>query len=219
MGSMKKSATLTSPEIWANIDERMQKGDEDRWLSSRYAPKRARRALIALYAFAYELARIRVVVTEPHLGAIRFQWWRDALEELERGETPRAHDVVGALADMLAEGRYRLDALNRLVDQYEDAFEAADRSQQPEGLLTATAARVLADAHGWGPHIAVLAPHVAALRRGESVGYGPVVPTVPKAIRPALAHLRLRRLYGKDSPPSRMARRLCVMRAIMSGKV
>lgn len=216
---MTSSATLTSPEIWASIDDRMRKGDEDRWLSSRYAPKPERRALIALYAFAYELARVRLVVTEPGLGAIRFQWWRDALGEMERGEKPREHDVAGALADMLGQGRYRLDALNRLVDQYEDAFEAGERGQQPEALLTATAARVLADAHGWGRHIAELAPHVAALRRGESVGYGPVVPKAPVSIRPAVAHFRLRRLYGKTGEPGNLARRLCVMRGAMSGKV
>ena len=216
---MPKTATLTSTEIWTSLDEKVQAGDEDRWLSSRYAPKPARRALIALYAFAYELARVRLVVTEPGLGAIRYQWWREALEEIEAGKPPRAHDVVGALADMLAENRYRLDALKRLVDQFEDAFEADDRTQQPESLLTATAARVLADAHGWGTHITTLAPHVAALRRGESVGYGPVVPRVPKSIRPAVAHLRLRRLYGQKREAGKLARRLCVLRGVMSGKV
>ncbi|MEQ9315034.1 MAG: squalene/phytoene synthase family protein [Henriciella sp.] len=219
MGSMPDSTTLTSPEIWANIDRRLRKGDEDRWLSSRYAPKPERRALIALYALAYELARVRLIVTEPGLGAIRFQWWRDALEEIETGKPPREHDVVGALADMLAENRYRIDALKRLVDQYEDAFEASDRELQPETLLTATAARILTDAHGWGKHIGTMAPHFAALRRGESVGYGPVVPRVPKAILPATAHFRLRRLYGKRPNPSQLSKRLCVMRAVMSGKV
>lgn len=219
MGSMSDSATLTSPEIWANIDDRLRTGDEDRWLSSRYAPKSARRALTALYAFAWELARIRLVVTEPGLGAIRFQWWREALETMERGERPPEHDVAGALADMIAENRYRIDALQRLVDQYEAAFEEADRTLQPEALLTATAARILADAHGWGRYIADLAPHVAALRRGESVGYGPVVPAAPTSIRPAVAHLRLRRLYGKTRTPGQLRRRLCVMRAVMTGKV
>ncbi|WP_158085544.1 squalene/phytoene synthase family protein [Henriciella aquimarina] len=197
----------------------MRNGDEDRWLSSRYAPKPERRALIALYAFAWELARVRLVVTEPGLGAIRFQWWRDTLEAFEKGEKPREHEVVGALADMLAEDRYRLDALKRLVDHYEDAFEDADRAQQPEALLTATAAQVLADAHGWGRHIASLAPHVAALRRGEKVGYGPVVPQAPVSIRPAIAHLRLRRIYGKTNEPGNLSKRLCVMRGAMSGKV
>lgn len=219
MGSMPDSATPTSPEIWANIDQRLRKGDEDRWISSRYAPRAERRALIALYAFAYELARVRLLVTEPGLGAIRFQWWRDALEEIETGKTPRAHDVVGALADMLAEDRYRIDALKRLIDQYEDAFDASDRELQPETLLTATAARVLADAHGWGQHIGTMAPHFAALRRGERVGFGPVVPKVPKSIRPAVAHFRLRRLYGKAPDPSSFSKRLSVLRAITSGKV
>ena len=216
---MPASATLTSPEIWAIIDDRLRTGDEDRWLSSRYAPKPARRALTTLYAFAWELARIRLAVTEPGLGAIRFQWWREALEAMGRGEAPPEHEVTGALVDMLSENRFRIDALQRLVDQYETAFEEADRAQQPEALLTATAARVLADAHGWGRHIADLAPHVAALRRGERVGYGPVVPLVPASIRPAVAHLRLRRLYGKTRNPGRLRKRLCVMRAVMSGKV
>ncbi|RIJ15593.1 hypothetical protein D1227_19055 [Henriciella mobilis] len=219
MGSMPHSSTLTSPEIWASLDEKVRAGDEDRWLSSRYASKPERRALTALYAFAYELARVRLVVTEPGLGAIRFQWWREALEEIEQGKTPRAHDVVGALAGMLAENRYDIGALKRLVDQFEDAFEDSDRALQPEALLTATAARVLANAHGWGTHITSLAPHVAALRRGERVGYGPVVARVPKSIRPAIAHLRLRRLYGRQTPPGKLSRRMCVLRGIMTGQV
>ena len=219
MGSMTDSATLTSPEMWANIDRIVRKGDEDRWISSRYAPRRERRALIALYAFAFELARVRLIVSEPPLGAIRFQWWRDALEEIKQGKTPREHETVSALADMIAEGRFPIDALERLIDQYETAFESSDRALQPETLLTATAARVLASAHGWGKHVGALAPHVAALRRGERVGYGPVVPKVPKAIRPAIAHFRLRRVYGKSETPGSLAKRLCVMKAISSGEV
>ena len=219
MGSMPVSATLTSPEMWANIDKQLRKTDEDRWISSRYAPGAQRRGLVALYSFAVELARVRLVVTEPGLGAIRFQWWRDAISEVESGQTPRAHETVSALADQVAIGQLKPDALKRLIDLYEDAFEASDRARQPETLLTATAARVLAPAHGWGRHVHALAPHVAALRRGERVGYGPVVPTVPKAIRPAIAHFRLRRLYGKSTEPGRLAKRLCILRAVMSGEV
>ena len=219
MGSMSHSSTLTSPEIWANIDDRLQTGDEDRWLSSRYAPKPERRALIALYAFAYELAKVRLVVTEPALGAIRFQWWREALEELERGETPRAHEVVGALSDMLAEDRYSTQALSQLVDRFEDAFEDADRAQQPEALLTGMAADMLSASHEWQSHIENLAPRVAALRRGEDMENASPVIKAPAAIRPAVAHLRLRRLYRRTAEPGKLAKRLCVMRAVMSGKV
>ena len=82
MGSMTSPASVSLKEIVAHLDQRIQTVDEERWLSSRYAPDEARQALIILYAFYYELARVRVVVTDQTMGQIRYQWWRDALEEL-----------------------------------------------------------------------------------------------------------------------------------------
>ena len=219
MGSMSKTATLTSPEIWSNIDDRLRRGDEDRWLSSRYAARAERQALIALYALAYELARVRLVVSEPGLGAIRFQWWRDALDELASGKKPRAHDVVGALADTLVEGHFPIEALQTLVDQYQDAYDASDRASEPEAHLALTAAGVLAPDHGWHEHIKMLAPQFAALRRREDVGQGPAVPCVPTAIRPAVGHFRLRRLYANQPEAGRLARRASVFRAVLGGRV
>ena len=80
------------------LDKRLQREDEDRWLSSRYAPLEARQKLVALYAFNLELAKVRTIVSEPGLGAIRFQWWRDALEEIAENKPPRKHDVVLSVA-------------------------------------------------------------------------------------------------------------------------
>ena len=54
--------------------------DPDRYLTARLAPKPSRPALITLYAFNAELARICDAVSEPALGEIRLQWWRDALD-------------------------------------------------------------------------------------------------------------------------------------------
>ena len=51
---------------------------------ARAAP-RARRDLIALTAFLGEVARIPEAVSEPMMGEIRLQWWRDALETLRAG--------------------------------------------------------------------------------------------------------------------------------------
>ncbi|WP_084418614.1 squalene/phytoene synthase family protein [Henriciella litoralis] len=219
MGSNIHSSTLTDPEIWANLDDRMRTGDEDRWLSSRYAPLAERRALVALYAFCWELARVRLVVSEPALGAIRFQWWRDALQEIGDGETPRAHDVVGALVDMIAAEAYSLSSLLEIVDAYEDSFETGDRSVEPETQIALLAAGVFGKDHGWTEAITTLAPHVAALRRGETVGLGPQVERAPTVIRPAIAHFRLRRRYADKKMSGPLARRFCVMRAISSGKV
>jgi phytoene synthase len=55
-------------------------GEPDRYLAALLAPPAARADLLALAAFASELARVPSLVTrEPTMGEIRLQWWRDAL--------------------------------------------------------------------------------------------------------------------------------------------
>jgi 15-cis-phytoene synthase len=53
--------------------------DPDRYLATLFAPREARPYLFALYAFSAEIARVRESVSEPMLGEIRHQWWREAL--------------------------------------------------------------------------------------------------------------------------------------------
>jgi 15-cis-phytoene synthase len=53
--------------------------DPDRYLATLFAPKAAQPHLFALYAFSAEVARARESVSEPMLGEIRHQWWREAL--------------------------------------------------------------------------------------------------------------------------------------------
>ena len=56
--------------------------DRDRYISALLAPADRRLDLMTLYAFDAELARIATTVSEPLLGEIRLQWWRDALAPL-----------------------------------------------------------------------------------------------------------------------------------------
>lgn len=72
--------------------------DRDRFALALTAPRDRREALCALFAFNYEIARTREVVTQPQLGLIRLQWWRDALEAFYgEGHVP-AHETMAALA-------------------------------------------------------------------------------------------------------------------------
>ncbi len=80
------------------LDALVRRVDEDRWLASRFAPRLVRARLIALYALHYEIARTAEVVSEPGVGAVRLQWWREALTEMAEGGGPRAHPVLQALA-------------------------------------------------------------------------------------------------------------------------
>ncbi|MEP3047306.1 MAG: phytoene/squalene synthase family protein [Roseibium sp.] len=70
--------------------------DQDRYLSALLAPDAHRSALLALYAFNAEIARIREVVSEPLPGEVRLQWWRDLLEGTEHGASA-ANPVANAL--------------------------------------------------------------------------------------------------------------------------
>ncbi len=71
--------------------------DHDRWLAALFAPDARRPALLALYAFNLEVARVRETVREPMLGEIRLQWWRETLEACAEGR-PREQPVARALA-------------------------------------------------------------------------------------------------------------------------
>ncbi len=80
--------------------------DRDRYFCALFAPAGARASLIALLAFNQELAKIPELVSEPMLGEIRLQWWREALEEVSAG-APRRHHVVLELAEAVR--RHGLD--------------------------------------------------------------------------------------------------------------
>jgi 15-cis-phytoene synthase len=75
--------------------------DPDRALAALFAPADVRDDLFALYAFNAELARIADQVSEPGLGAIRLQWWREAIESARSGELV-GHPVADAFGGVLA---------------------------------------------------------------------------------------------------------------------
>ncbi|MCO5163640.1 MAG: phytoene/squalene synthase family protein [Mesorhizobium sp.] len=99
----------------------VRKADADRYLSVLYAPEAKRHALLSLYAFDAEIARIRDLVSEPMPGEIRLQWWRDVLSAGEAS----GHPIAAALLETIAGGRLPLqpflDYLEaRIFDLYDD---------------------------------------------------------------------------------------------------
>ena len=54
-----------------------------------------------MFAFNYEIAKTREVVTEQTIGLIRLQWWRDAIAEIYAGKEARQHEVVMPLASAI----------------------------------------------------------------------------------------------------------------------
>lgn len=79
----------------------VRRHDPDRFLLSLFAPRVHRPALWALFAFHYEIAKTREVVSETTIGLIRLQWWREAIEEIYEDKTVRPHEVLDDLKGVI----------------------------------------------------------------------------------------------------------------------
>lgn len=93
----------------------IRKHDHDRYLTMLYAPEQSRSALASLYAFNIEIARIRESVSDPMLGEIKIQWWRDAIAEIYLGKD-NGHDVLRALTKAIKEHHLPIEAFNQILD-------------------------------------------------------------------------------------------------------
>jgi phytoene synthase len=97
--------------------------DPDGFLTALLAPPALREDFFTLLAFQHEIATIRAKVTEPLLGRIRLQWWREALEAVAAGGKPPSHEVLLPLAGAVQAGRFMLPPLDQLLEAHEKDFE------------------------------------------------------------------------------------------------
>lgn len=113
------------PPDSGSCESLVRAADYDRYLSALFAPADVRPHLFALYAFNCEVARTAWSVSQPPIGQIRLQWWRDAVGGLYAG-TVLKHPAVIALGEAIT-----ARALPRpLIDALIDAREA-DLEPQP----------------------------------------------------------------------------------------
>lgn len=92
-----------------------READPDRSLSASFAPREAQADLFALYAFNAELSRVAELAREPGLGAIRLQWWREAIERAASGEAV-GHPVADAFGATVARRKLSRDRVSGLID-------------------------------------------------------------------------------------------------------
>ena len=97
------------------VREVARRGEPDRYLAALLAPANVRGDLAALAAFSAELGRIVQIVSEPMVGEIRLQWWRDAVETMARGESA-AHPVADALGGAMRRHRLPPTLIQSLID-------------------------------------------------------------------------------------------------------
>lgn len=113
----------------------LRAADEDYWLAVQFAPASLRARLNALFLLRTEIARIPAAVSEPAIGEVRLQWWREAIAAIPEGRAPRGQPALAAaeqsgLMRALAPDAFEpiLEAQSRLF--YEPFFAT------PEALAT-----------------------------------------------------------------------------------
>jgi phytoene synthase len=99
-------------DVFAHAADIVRQHDRDRYLADLFAPEASRGHLFALHAFDVETARIRYAVSEPTLGEIRLQWWRDILTGKGEGT---GHPVAAALLETIRTLKLPVAAFDALL--------------------------------------------------------------------------------------------------------
>jgi 15-cis-phytoene synthase len=130
-----KDANLPNAAI---VREEARNLDHDRYLAALLAPAPARDALMTVAAFHGEIARVPTSVREPAMGAIRLQWWRDALGGDTAAE-PTGSPIVERLRPAIESGALPIAEVISIIDAYETLL-------QPGTLADAAALDAFLDA-------------------------------------------------------------------------
>ena len=153
--------SFKTPKSWLKVIEnsaaiefcrvQFKKDEPERYFISLFAPKTVQASLWSIFAFNSELSRIKNSVTEPMIGRIRLQWWRESLEKLEENNG-RGHYILEALQTLLAQKVIQLSELMSLLDAREIEFEETPNrsikeilkyTESTDGLLTELSAKII----------------------------------------------------------------------------
>lgn len=186
---MHEGRSLAAIEALAPVGPLVRAHDRDRFLTALFAPAARRDSLLALYAFNYEVAKVREFAPEPLLGRMRLQWWRDAVAAIYAGARVPRHEVVAPLAAAIRERALTRAHIDRLIDAREADLEAGP---------PATLAALESFAEDTSARLVLLALEALGVRDEAAVAAGReigVAYALAGLLRAAPFHARARRLY------------------------
>jgi NADH dehydrogenase [ubiquinone] 1 alpha subcomplex assembly factor 6 len=139
------SQRSAAAEPLSSVAALVRRHDGDRFRTALFAPAARREALFALYAFNYEIARVRETVTEPTLGRIRLEWWRENIAAAYRDDVPRHHPVIEELTAAIRGNTLTRLHFDRLIDARETDLDEGPRASLDalEGYAEDTSARLI----------------------------------------------------------------------------
>ena len=187
-----------------------------RYASTLFMPAAERRALLAIYAFNVEIARVREQVSQPLPGEMRLQWWTDMLAGAGHGGI-EGNPVAAELLKVIHDHRLPVEPLSRLVDEHQfDLYNDPMPSMAAlEGYLNDTSSALFALAGRIVARPSEAIDHLAR-HAGLAQGLAQVIAALPwdAARRQLFVPLQLLQQHGsgieevfsgKQTPPARAA--------------
>ena len=104
--------------------------DYDKFIACGYAPPALQNCLAALFKFHIDVSQIPVLVSEPMVGKIKLQWWRDVINEILEGKPARPHPILQAFKGH----NINYTNLLQIIDCYDDVLDA----KLPQGFVELT---------------------------------------------------------------------------------
>jgi phytoene synthase len=177
---VKGETSAARPNGLSPLGALVRRHDRDRYQTALFAPAARREALLALAAFNWEIARVREIVTQPILGQIRLQWWREVIDAAYSGGPVRRHEVAAPLTAVIREFALARQPFERLIDARDtDLTDAAPPDMAAlEDYAEATAAGLVRLALGV-LGIADAAAYEAALDVGIAYGLAGLLRAMP----------------------------------------
>lgn len=123
----------------------------DRYLAALLAPGGERQGLMALAAFAGEIERVPLIVSDAALGEIRLRWWLDWLDGLD-GAGRTGNPIADVLQNVIVRRGLSRDLVRGIVDAraqllygqpFVDSRAFEGFTDATEGALFALAAQVV----------------------------------------------------------------------------
>jgi phytoene/squalene synthetase len=178
--------------------------------------------LLALYAFALEIGRVKLLVNEPMAGMIRLQWWHEAIAGLRAGEAA-ASPVMIALQHAAEQTGVSLAPLGAAVEARQAElsgspavgaaaaiFVMAARFLGAEGDAVTLAADRAAEA-------VTFAASETQKARDAYRAFRPQVETLPKISLPAFLVVALVPLRLKQPDAAQWRRQIAMLRTAWFG--
>lgn len=177
---------MSAPPVLSHAAQLVSRFDHDRFVTALFAPPERREALMLLYAFNVEIAKVQESVREPMAGMIRLQWWRDSLIAGAEGEACDNHPIARPLGELIRHRGLPLEPFDDLISARQedlegacpaDLAEAERYAERSSAALTALALAVLGaqseDCRHAGRHVGIawgLIGNLRALSHHLSIG-------------------------------------------------